>query len=186
MKFSSSHRGFTLIELLVVVAIIGLLASTVLAALGTTRSKSRDTQRVQEAREMMKALELYRNKNNGYPCTGTLAALNTAGNDLSCAAAGATTADSSVTLRRSTVSYTTLDTNFTNTINYGSVTTVDAQISGAIQYAVNATLSGGSLSSRNGYSLRLKLEDGTDCRVVVGQGFTQFTSVSDCTVIKGL
>ena len=62
-----NQKGFTLIELLVVIAIIGLLASVVLLALGSARSKSRDAKRVADVRQVVSALELYYNDNNGYP-----------------------------------------------------------------------------------------------------------------------
>jgi prepilin-type N-terminal cleavage/methylation domain-containing protein len=70
MKKLAQSRGFTLIELMVVIAIIGLLASTVMAALSNARVESRDTARLAQGRELVKALELYRTKNgDAYPCS---------------------------------------------------------------------------------------------------------------------
>lgn len=60
-------KGFTLIELLVVIAIIGLLSSVILASLNTARAKSRDAALFEDAKQLMTALELYRNQNNKYP-----------------------------------------------------------------------------------------------------------------------
>ncbi len=62
-----SARGFTLIELLVVIAIIGILSSVVLASLNSARKKGRDAARVGNLRTLQLALELYYDKNNGYP-----------------------------------------------------------------------------------------------------------------------
>ncbi len=58
-------RGFTLIELLVVVAIIGLLASVVVASLGVVRTKARDTKRMSEVGSLQKALAIYAATNGG-------------------------------------------------------------------------------------------------------------------------
>ena len=61
-------RGFTLIELLVVIAIIGVLSSVVLASLNTARERARDSKRVQDIQQVMRAIELYALDNNGaYP-----------------------------------------------------------------------------------------------------------------------
>lgn len=69
MKFfgRKSKSGFTLIELLVVVAIIGILASVVLASLNTARAKGRDARRVSEIRSIRNALELYYSDYGVYP-----------------------------------------------------------------------------------------------------------------------
>jgi type II secretion system protein G len=71
MKFSKRKKGFTLIELLVVVAIIGVLASVVLASLSSARSKARDAKRVAELRSLRTALETYYIENGKYPGPST-------------------------------------------------------------------------------------------------------------------
>jgi len=63
----STSRGFTLIELLVVIAIIGVISSSVLAAVGTARESARDARRIADARQIMTALELYYSDNNQFP-----------------------------------------------------------------------------------------------------------------------
>ncbi len=74
-RLRSKQQGFTLIELMVVITIIGLLASTVLASLSNSRAAARDATRVQAAKELQKALELYRNANGGnYPCATAMPA----------------------------------------------------------------------------------------------------------------
>jgi prepilin-type N-terminal cleavage/methylation domain-containing protein len=58
MKKQSLQKGFTLIELLVVVAIIGLLAATILASLGTARARARSARVQSEVSSMRAAAEL--------------------------------------------------------------------------------------------------------------------------------
>lgn len=54
-----NKQSFTLIELLVVISIIGLLASTVFAALGGARAQARDARRKAEIKNIETALDLF-------------------------------------------------------------------------------------------------------------------------------
>lgn len=67
----SKQKGFTLIELLVVVAIIGLLSTLAVLALGSARQKARDAKRVADVQQLRSALELYYADNNQYPDDGS-------------------------------------------------------------------------------------------------------------------
>ena len=62
-----NKKGFTLIELLVVIAIIGLLSTLAVVALGSARTKARDSKRLADLKQMQTALELYYTDNNAYP-----------------------------------------------------------------------------------------------------------------------
>ena len=68
-KVTTREFGFTLIELLVVVAIIGILASVVLASLNSARSKARDARRHSDIKQIQNALALYYSTNGAYPDT---------------------------------------------------------------------------------------------------------------------
>ena len=59
--------GFTLIELLVVVAIIGLLLSVISISLTQARSRSRDTKRISDMKQIKTGFDLYYNTGYGYP-----------------------------------------------------------------------------------------------------------------------
>lgn len=71
MSITTHKKGFTLIELLVVISIIGLLATLVTANLNAARSRSRDTVRKGDLRNVQTALRLYYNDNGAYPASIT-------------------------------------------------------------------------------------------------------------------
>jgi prepilin-type N-terminal cleavage/methylation domain-containing protein len=74
---NTATKGFTLIELLVVIAIIGILSSIVLVSLNTVRVRARDARRLADIRQLQSALEIYFDRNVGYP--GTTSALTAGG-----------------------------------------------------------------------------------------------------------
>lgn len=55
----SFSKGFTLIELLIVISIIGLLASAVMVSFSISMKKSRDSERMQELKQIQTALRVY-------------------------------------------------------------------------------------------------------------------------------
>lgn len=67
IKISNSKRGFTLIELLIVVAIIGVLATLLMANFVGVRQRARDAQRKSDLRQIQSALEIYRSDLGSYP-----------------------------------------------------------------------------------------------------------------------
>jgi type II secretion system protein G len=71
-KIHRHTSGFTLIELLVVVAIIGVLASSVLTSVQKVRERANDTQKISSLKNIATALEVYRLNYGQYPDTGGL------------------------------------------------------------------------------------------------------------------
>jgi prepilin-type N-terminal cleavage/methylation domain-containing protein len=59
-----NSKGFTLMELLVVVSIIGLLVAVIIAALNTSREKGRNSARIQQMNQYIRALELARSNSS--------------------------------------------------------------------------------------------------------------------------
>lgn len=60
------NKGFTLIELLVVVAIIGILATVVLASLGSARQRARNAALQSAMAQLRTQMEIYYNDNSTY------------------------------------------------------------------------------------------------------------------------
>ncbi len=70
-------KAFTLVELLVVVAIIAILATSIMVGLGRSRVRARDIRRINDIKSVQAALEVYYAKNNQYPAAADWATLRT-------------------------------------------------------------------------------------------------------------
>ena len=160
-----SKAGFTLIELLVVIAIIGVLASVVLAALEDARVSARDSSSLQQAKQLMLALEMYRNDHGLYPCVNT-----------SC------TTDTTVYLNAPTTR--PQDVDFINKISpYFKPAAISGSpyIHGTLFYRI-----GGSVASpdRTTYTISVRIEDmdtPNHCSINMGLGNFTFNGLNDTT-----
>ncbi|MCD6094367.1 reverse transcriptase-like protein [bacterium] len=63
--------SFTLIEILVVIAIMAVLAGTIIASVGSSRTSARDARRIQDIDQIKTALEFYFDDYKVYPNDGT-------------------------------------------------------------------------------------------------------------------
>ncbi len=76
------QNGFTLVELIVVIAIIGLLATIGVSSYSNVLKKGRDTKRIADLKEFVKAVKLYQIENGKAPgetyCDSSIGAQGTA------------------------------------------------------------------------------------------------------------
>ena len=69
-------KGFTIIELLVVSALIALLASIVFTSITGTRTRSRDSRRETDIKEIQNAINLYAVNSRAFPVCATETIIN--------------------------------------------------------------------------------------------------------------
>lgn len=67
MHLSFSKKGFTLIEVMVVMAIIAILSTLIVAAVGIISQSARNTKRLSDMRNIQMGLDAYKTKNRRYP-----------------------------------------------------------------------------------------------------------------------
>ncbi len=65
--FSRKGQAFTLIEILIVIAIIGLLATVIIASMSGAKLRAQDARRIEDIAAIKKALEVYMASNARYP-----------------------------------------------------------------------------------------------------------------------
>jgi prepilin-type N-terminal cleavage/methylation domain-containing protein len=162
--------GFTLIELMVVVAIVGLLASTVLASLQNSRVSARDVQRIQEARQLVNALELYRNQNGQYPCSGV---------SMACAA-GTAGGAAEVILKNMSGTYAGMAATLRTGLSFNP--NRDAINATSLAYRVRSTSGDDNGTDPTSYTIVVYQEQpNTYCEINIGAGHSGYT-YSNCEV----
>src|SRR3989344_8098278 len=67
----TKQTGFTIIELLVVISVISLISSVILTAVGSAREKAKDSKRLAEKNEVIKAMQFYFDDHGTFPPTPT-------------------------------------------------------------------------------------------------------------------
>jgi prepilin-type N-terminal cleavage/methylation domain-containing protein len=169
LQNQATHKGFTLIELMVVITIIGLLASTVLASLQSSRVAARDAQRIQEARQLINALELYRNQNGRYPCSGVA---------MACAAGSAGAAQ--VVLKNTSGTYAGMAATLRTGLNFNP--NRDAINATSLAYRVRSTTGNDNNPDPTSYTIVVYQEQlNTYCEINIGPGHSGY-AYSSCEV----
>lgn len=113
MHLLKLKRGFTLIELLIVIAVIGILATMIMANLQGVRERARDARRKGDLDAVKVALRLYYTDQRSFPNS------DTNGNILGCTAVGTTCTWGTSTFAIGTTTYMNklpLDPSSTNTV----------------------------------------------------------------------
>ncbi len=159
----TQFRGFTLIELMVVITIIGLLATTILASMQSSRAAARDVQRMQEARQLVTSLELYRNSLGRYPCSGTFVLC----------APGAAGGAAVAILKNMTGLYSGMAELLRNELDF--TPSADVINAAAIRYRVRSTTGNTNGTDPTSYTIVVFQEHlNTYCEINVGIGHSAF------------
>lgn len=173
MRKYTSNDGFTLIELLVVIAIIGILASTILSSMNNARATTRDNARLQEAKHLQNALEIYRNAHGGYPCSGV--ALN--------CVTGAAGAAAALTIKNDTGTYAGLAATFRSSSGVNYAPSRDTVSATSMVYRLGNTTDTNDNNNpdRTKYSIVVYLERlGNTCKINVGGGHVGYNARPNC------